>query len=73
MSSNETDNQSIPGTWEDSIVTEVRQIKEVHAESFGFDLDAIIDYYVDRQEELKKEGRKFIESSSSECAIGPSI
>ena len=63
MNSNETDNQNIPDTWEDPIVTEVRQIKEAHAESFGFDLNAIIDYYVDRQEKLKKEGRKFIESS----------
>ena len=42
---------------DDPIVAEVRQVREAHAASFGFDLDAI---FADLKEQERKSGRTFV-------------
>jgi hypothetical protein len=47
-------------TWEDPIVAEVRAIRDAHARQFNYDLDAIFADILQGQEELKRQGYKFV-------------
>ncbi len=44
----------------DPILDEIRRIRDAHAASFNYDLDAI---YLDLKEQEKKSGRKFVSYS----------
>ncbi len=43
--------------WEDKIVEEVRNVRQEHAEEFGFDLKAI---FADLKKQEKKSSRQFV-------------
>ena len=43
--------------WKDTIVEEVRKVREAHAARFGYDLKAIYD---DLKESEKRSGRKIV-------------
>lgn len=45
----------------DSILDEVRRIRDEHAKQFNYDLDAIVADIQRHQVELKKQGWKFVE------------
>ena len=51
--------------WRDSIVAEVRKIRDRHAAAFNYDLDAI---FQDLKKQEKKSRRKFIALPSKQAA-----
>jgi len=50
--------------WEDPIVKEIREVREMHAARFNYDLRAI---YLDLKEREKNSGRKFASYPSRNC------
>ncbi len=46
--------------WTDPFVAELRKIREEHAREFNYDLRAIVEDLCEKQEELKKQGWKFV-------------
>jgi len=42
------------------ILDEIRRIRDQHAKQFNYDFDAIFDDHLRHQEELKKQGWKFV-------------
>jgi hypothetical protein len=54
--------------WDDPIVQEVRNAREVHAAQFNYDLEAI---YCDLKEQEKKSGRTFVSYPPRRVRIPP--
>ncbi|MBE9040195.1 hypothetical protein IQ235_05235 [Oscillatoriales cyanobacterium LEGE 11467] len=52
--------------WEDSIVAEVREIRETHARQFNYDLRAIVRDLMEKQRQREAEGVKFVTFLSPE-------
>jgi hypothetical protein len=53
--------------WKDSIVEDVRKVREEHAAKFDFNLDAI---YQDLKKREKKSGRKIVSLTKKLIAVG---
>ena len=53
--------------WNDSIVEEIRKVREEHAEKFNFNLDAI---YQDLKKREKKSGRKIVSLAKKLIPVG---
>ena len=51
--------------WKDSIVENVRKVREEHAEKFRYDLDAI---YQDLKKQEKRSGRKVVSLTAKRIA-----
>lgn len=47
-------------SYEDPIIEEIHRYRREHAEKFDYDLDAMFADLLKRQEELKKQGYKFV-------------
>ncbi|MDR2704935.1 MAG: hypothetical protein LBC02_04070 [Planctomycetaceae bacterium] len=46
--------------WTNPILEELRKIREDHEKQFNYDFDALFDDLLQKQEEMKKQGYKFI-------------
>lgn len=46
--------------WEDPIVAEVRATRDAYAKKFNYDLDAMFEDLLQRQEDHKKQGYQYI-------------
>ncbi len=53
--------------WKDTIVENVRKVREEHAAKFNFNLDAI---YQDLKKQEKKSGRKVLSLAKKRIAVG---
>jgi len=53
--------------WKDSIVEDVRKVREEHAAKFDFNLDAI---YQDLKKREKKSGRKIVSLAKKLVPVG---
>ncbi len=51
--------------WKDTIVEDVRKVREEHAAKFNFNLDAI---YLDLKKQEKKSGRKILSLAKKRMA-----
>ena len=52
--------------WEDSIVEDVRKVREEHAAKFNYNLDAI---YQDLKKQQKRGGRKVVSLPAKQVAV----
>ncbi len=55
----------LPNTtpWDDPIVAEIRAVREAHARKFNYDLNAIFEDIKRHEEELRRQGYKFVDLS----------
>jgi hypothetical protein len=53
--------------WKDSVVEDVRKVREEHAAKFDYNLDAI---YQDLKKREKKSGRKIVSLTKKLVAVG---